>query len=1308
MATVYAIKEQAVTAAPLLLAVVTLSNGTVFRWSTHPLASSEGGYAPSISGWAHTGQDFQGRLSNQSLEEIQSMSPQGIDQIPSVSLEVADPDGAIFRAVERTGPKFKGASVELFLVTCDFTTDPWTWSDNVVAKFRGLAEKPGFDGRTITLSCQAAANLQKKSIPFVIIQPRCNWLNPTTTAARAIADQEDSAYYECGETRDLATAPHCSYTEETCTRPLRFSGFTFRPPDSWRGKSYLDKKIVEGRNAASSAYGKPIPMVYGSAWLTDAPVVVISGDPNSTRMIVALTVGNLGGSLGSAGSPGRVRRVIVNDTEVPFVAYSPDKSIFRWEWSSLGTRDGNKITDAGFDGLGNPYGSIATIEIVVYKSVAASDSVPRVQVLMDGPDIRAYSAPNTFTLAPSDNFAWVIADLLTWCGIKYAELDVASFIAAAGICSPTITFTDASGATRAHERFACSLAISDITSAAEIVQGLLRACRGNLTQSPSNGKWRLRLRGTMASQQPAAITGSNNSTPITSKALNGSVANGYSAYDFTSASIGRKEGFSAGDRPLSLRELPQQSSDAPNRLTLELNDRYNSYLRTPARVTDADDVQASGQEIEASLNLKGIASFEHGARVTRSIIREQQAPVIEFETSQRAAHLQTGDIVRVTDATLGFTLTPFRIRTIRPAADSRRHRIIAHEHNDDWYLDTFGQQRDSAKFAGSGEQVDRLPWPWRPNFSVPISGDPITPNSERGFGAAQSYDELNAEGNVVATLRILGGEPPLAASSLLPPVVESQASIGTGGSIPVGQYLFGIAAVDASGAIGPQAFALATATSGSASVSFSVIQWPQGATGYRVFVYDRFVAPSWQQTGSGTPSTITVNGPLTVARYAPPDPLARRLRIYLHRVQHGGVFGAGCSAVAANTITIAGAGWTAGEWIGYDITRVAKEDGSDGPQCSFRVTGNTTDTLTVTPDPDGILSADDVLVMRSKWTRTGRTVTDPKWINGLSGGAGLADISGLLQVWISGPAKGDTYRIASNTSTSMTIDEDYRTDPAGGHYIIIDPAKLGSDLLYDLRAGAEVDARIEVSNYRGQVLLVRAAVQAEDARESIEQLALTREVYVLGRTPDVREVTAAGAASVFDKTLLLNLGSSGDVTLPSPALFQGRPLIVKRTGGATPTLKVAGGGTIDGDTAVPLASDEARVLVADQTVEGGWITAATNQGGVSAGGGDAVVAVSASSGTLTLNHGAGTVFIVTASGDFTLAAPSGLIDDKRLTLKLLGDATGGRTVTLASWWGDMPNLGAGREVTLGVGQIYVAQFVVSAGAAELLGHMDIG
>ena len=39
---------------PLLVAVLTLTNGTIYRWSTHPLNTSEGGTAPVISGWTQS------------------------------------------------------------------------------------------------------------------------------------------------------------------------------------------------------------------------------------------------------------------------------------------------------------------------------------------------------------------------------------------------------------------------------------------------------------------------------------------------------------------------------------------------------------------------------------------------------------------------------------------------------------------------------------------------------------------------------------------------------------------------------------------------------------------------------------------------------------------------------------------------------------------------------------------------------------------------------------------------------------------------------------------------------------------------------------------------------------------------------------------------------------------------------------------------------------------------------------------------------------------------------------------------------
>ena len=82
----------------LVVVTVTLPDASIRRWSTHPLNTSEGGAAPVISGWTHSGQPIEGRLVSQDLGQV-AASETGVLQLQQISFSVADPDASLYGEV---------------------------------------------------------------------------------------------------------------------------------------------------------------------------------------------------------------------------------------------------------------------------------------------------------------------------------------------------------------------------------------------------------------------------------------------------------------------------------------------------------------------------------------------------------------------------------------------------------------------------------------------------------------------------------------------------------------------------------------------------------------------------------------------------------------------------------------------------------------------------------------------------------------------------------------------------------------------------------------------------------------------------------------------------------------------------------------------------------------------------------------------------------------------------------------------------------------------------------------------------------
>ena len=114
LTTINAAKEQSSTYQPILLADFLFCDGSKLHLSTHPLNTVEGGFP--LPGAPAT--DYKARLASHNIQEIQSLSQQGISLIPSITLAIEDPDAAIYTANETT-IGFRGAVVTLTLVLWD-------------------------------------------------------------------------------------------------------------------------------------------------------------------------------------------------------------------------------------------------------------------------------------------------------------------------------------------------------------------------------------------------------------------------------------------------------------------------------------------------------------------------------------------------------------------------------------------------------------------------------------------------------------------------------------------------------------------------------------------------------------------------------------------------------------------------------------------------------------------------------------------------------------------------------------------------------------------------------------------------------------------------------------------------------------------------------------------------------------------------------------------------------------------------------------------------------------------------------------
>ena len=1112
---------------PLLLAQITFQGGTVYRAATHPLNTAEGGYQ-------YGGNNYLGRIISQDIGAVQGYDAGGIDLIPRVSLVLADADKAIKTGYEDVYG-FSGATLDLVFVFWD--ADSSTFSSDSIVRFRGICDPAQCDDTTLTVSAVNKLNLQRRMLPPIPLQRRCPWIFPTTATTRqSAADNADDISYECGYSPDAiggnargnyssGTTPFtsCDYTKAACVaRGMykqdsssrvtgRFGGVQYEGSTGGRSREYTTGNWIDIANNPNEArYGQPIPMVYGTAWV-DAVVIQPQGDGNSTRFEAIVCVGEVQNIL----------HVVVNDETVQpatditgGVNYIVSDKLFRYNVINQGDRNGSPNLDTPWNGNGDPYGSLCVILCVVPRRLAEATSAPKVRVLVQGPKLRVYTGTSTYSLTYTSNPVWVIMDLLTWAGVSYSELDIQTFIDAAAICDASVTYTDQYGASSTHARYSCSLVIRQRRSAADIIRSVRQGCGAILVPNSSTGKLQIFIEGTLASQQPSAVTGSNYNTAISSKSLTGSTTNGYVAYDFTKFLGGRQSSFKVQTQPIS---------STPNRVSFGFVNSERDWAGDSVSIVDTDAVARCGQEVAEQMEADGVNTLDQAKRIgARRLARNLygnargDAAGTEIYTwldSFRAVRCRVGHIVRISNAQFGISNVLARITQLRPSTNFETVQIVAQRHNDNWYVDSYGQAADPAQSLQPRNRLERAAFAWGPSQVVPNVSDPLYDETDLTFTLAEAH-ETAADGTIITKL-YLSGCWPVNLFTGAPPQVGRQGTTASSGGTMLGSgrsYYMAVVALDAFGApSGPSNLCqvVVTNTGTSNTITVPILGWPSGAAGYICYVgASPQLLTEHASNSSSTPTSITVTAYQQRGK-GMPDPEFDRMRVKVKRVAHSGVWGQPVDAVGSGTLKIDSAGWTVNQWAGYDCSILGIAAGGNMPVLNYTVVSNTADTLTVTPNPSGLVAVGDALIMRSKPTvgsdGTGNYVSDSLWANTLeNSGAGLAvnEETGRLLRFIAGPAKGEVYRIASNTSTKVYIDGNWLTTPTGAsRYIIEEPdwqVIQTSDSLNNADLDAVLYLEVEVTNYRQRVVLVQPVTLDGGQNEAIDSLCPIREIYVYG------------------------------------------------------------------------------------------------------------------------------------------------------------------------------------------------------------------
>src|ERR1700733_13602920 len=789
--TINVLKELEVPATPLCFLRCRLPTGDIQRWSTHNVTVN--------------GLQYLSRVLKHNIFDLNSSPESATDGVSIVSITLANADSLLSSIERNIG--WKGSNLVVTFLFFDLTNQVAASDSQVL--FRGIANPPDQSTEsTLRLSFTNTLNLQRVFLPEVSIQKLCPWNFPSTAAQRQEAVSGGtrgafSAFYRCGYSPDQsggvgnmnAGVPYttCDYSRTQCQQrgmfdtdtqdhvTRRFGGIEFVPA-SIMVRSYGSKTSILSTPLPNQAlYNDFVPLIYGTGWY-QPPIVLARNDGNLTHFEVLLGVGQISS----------VITVIVNNTQIPVGVNGTNMTATGWyNVISLGARNGNfnpDFSNSSGQPLGDPYGSMAFMSLVVPNWISNGTSFPQVSVLIQGLQLAQFDSngnyvSNVFT----NNPAWVLLDALRRTGWSLAQLDLATFYAVAQRCNALVPTVDVNGNSTTIPRYQCNLLLTGRRSAGDIVRGIRKGSALYLSFD-ANGLIQLNGEDTLANQQPTMPPGSNST-----ETLNG----GWPAYEFGDTAFSGILRSTNGTPSLTVTS--QSIANSPNRYTIEFQDEFNDYQQDSLSLVDIDDFLVTGQNVTSTLTALGLPNFDQANRAAALQLYKSVNgnTYVQFETSVKGVGLRPGDIITLTYAREGFSRQPFRITKLSPGVNFITAVITAQIHDDAWYTAV------NSGSAGFGRQTD-----FEVGLPRPLVGSVLDSNGVEQFGIAETSTE-STDGSVTENLSVAFSVPakPATSAAGIPLMGLNPEVNNSGGTLAGGRALYyGISAVDANGAEGGLSF----------------------------------------------------------------------------------------------------------------------------------------------------------------------------------------------------------------------------------------------------------------------------------------------------------------------------------------------------------------------------------------------------------------------------------------------------------------------------------------------------------------------
>ncbi len=1020
--TIDVLKELQTPTTPLFLIDCVLSSGATESWGTHAAAFN--------------GTTYAARLLKHTLFQLTTSSTDGLDGAAQIALTLANADSHFSQIERETG--FKGAQVTIQFLFYNFAANAAASESRVV--FRGICNSPDeITELAFRVTVMNRLNLQRILVPDTRIERSCPWYFPSTSAQRLEAltggaKGEYSALYKCGYSPDQTGGvgnlnsgtpfTTCDYTRTSCVErgmfstdgsgnaTARFGGIEFVPAQILvRGYGERGTQLSSLQDNLA-LYNDFVPLVYGTAWYMP-PIVFSRNDGNLTRMEVLLGMGEISG----------VIQVLVNDIAIPEAQNGTNMTATGWySLVSPGSRNGAfdpNFTDSSDNPLGDPYGSMAYLSVVVPNAINNGQSLPTIQVLINGLLLEQFDTTGT-SLGESftNNPAWVLLDILRRSGWLTTDVNLPSFANTAAYCAAPITTTDLYGNTTSASRFQCNLVVQGRQSAAELAKSIRNASSLMLSYDTS-GLLNLRVENTLALQQPTPPDGTNST-----ETLNG----GWPSYEFSDGSAAYSGILRDSKGSPAIRLYSQNGTSTTNQLTVEFQDQFNQYQQDSLTLVDIDDSLLTDRVVTAPFPGVGLPNFDQATRMLQLQLNKTIAgyTLVEFSTSVKGIGIAPGDLITVTYLKDGLERQPFRVVKLAPGQDYQTVQITAQWHDDDWY--TTG----GANASGGGIYATN-----QGGLPRPLVGSVVDAHGIEQFGITETAIR-SGDGSFTIQLSAAFTAPslPQASSAAIPLLSLSPTVATTGGTLAGGQSLYyAISAVDSTGAEGGLSFivqATLPATTNMNQVTLTGFSFSSGTAGFRVYrgfnpsqllLIDSSTAVATSYTDSGAAAQLQ----------GPPDPNYDHANFYwrLEMQPEEAVTTASATTIGNSTL-----GMLMNDFAG-NLVRITRGTGATQERA---VVSNTATTLTVTaawtvtPDTTSFFTVAD-----STWNFGGLGSTSPVNIDVPNRPGASVEISGR-----SANAQNDESAEMLNPLTSWQISG----DAGGGVDTGLPPAPVfGLDLV---------------------------------------------------------------------------------------------------------------------------------------------------------------------------------------------------------------------------------------------------------------------